>query len=218
MVALARKRAQALGGLLAWSLALGAVAACSHSSNNNPRSAASIDIPIGTDTSDGSPRAASDIDLIVIHTIGGPICENDEIRYEEISGSAIEWRDWFLEQTDKSIHYIVGRDGDIAAQRPDLRTAGHVSYHGIIPNVNKRSIGIELVNNGDGIDPFSEVQLAATEALVAELARRYGIGADRVRTHAELDTRPIGGCNGHPRRVDPNILFPMERMQAAIRP
>ena len=83
-------------------------------------------------------------------------------------------------------------------------------------DVNKRSIGIELVNNGDGIDPFPEVQLAVTEALVSELARRYGIGADRVRTHAELDTRPIGGCDGHPRRVDPNILFPMARMQAAV--
>lgn len=192
------------------------IAGCSPADQASTPAPVTLEIPVGTDTSDGYERTATDIDLIVIHTIGGPICEDGAIRYAEITGTAAEWRDWFLEQNDKSIHYIIDRDGDIAAQRPDLRTAGHVSYHEVIPNVNRRSIGIELVNNGDGVDPFPEVQLAATEALVAALATRYRLGSDRLKTHAELDLRTMPDCNNHPRRVDPNILFPMERMKNTL--
>jgi len=52
-------------------------------------------------------------------------------------------------------------------------------------------MSIELVNWGDGIDPFPEVQLAALDALVAGLASRYELGSDDLRTHAELNTRML---------------------------
>lgn len=164
----------------------------------------------------GEPREAASVDMVVIHTIGGPLCEDGAIRFAEITGDAVWWRDWFLRQNDKSIHYIVGRDGGIAQQRPDLRTAGHVSYHGVRENVNARSIGIEIVNNGDGTDPFPPVQLTAVTALVKDIAARFNIGPDNIYSHAELDTRALEGCPGHNRRVDPGPLFPMDDLKASV--
>lgn len=166
----------------------------------------------------GDVRAAQEIDLIVIHTIGGPTCRDGEVYFTPASGSALFWRNWFLNQSGKSIHYVIGREGDIAQQRPELRTAGHVSFGGIVHFVNQRSIGIELVNRGDGIEPFPETQLAATRALVAQLAARYGLGPEALVTHAALDDRMQADCGGVAlrRNLDPGPLFPLEDVRAAI--
>lgn len=164
----------------------------------------------------GEPRSADTIEMIVIHTIGGPLCKAGEIHFAEIGGSAVFWRDWFLDQDDKSIHYVIGRDGAIAQQRPDLRTAGHVSFHGVRENVNRRSIGIELVNDGDGKDPFPPAQLEAVTALVKKLSADYGLGPEDVFSHSELDPRRLEGCGDNYRRVDPGPLFPMTDLKAAL--
>lgn len=164
----------------------------------------------------GADRLASDIDMIVIHTIGGPICEEGQVRFDAIGGDARSWRDWFLTQTDKSIHYVIGRDGAIAQQRRDLRTAGHVSHHGVKPDVNARSIGIELVNDGNGLDPFPRAQLDALRQLVGALAADYKLGPEDIYSHAELDPRPLEGCEAHPRRVDPGPLFPMDDLKTSL--
>jgi hypothetical protein len=166
----------------------------------------------------GETRSAAEIDLIVIHTIGGPACRDGAVYFTPANGSAVFWRDWFLGQDGKSIHYVIGREGDIAQQRPELRTAGHVSFGGIIQFVNRRSIGIELVNRGDGIEPFPEAQLAAARALVAEITSRYGLGPEALVTHAALDDRMQADCGGVPlrRNLDPGPLFPLEDVRAAI--
>lgn len=157
------------------------------------------------------------VDLIVIHTIGGPACVDGRIEFSATAGSATKWRDWLDQQTGKSIHYVVDREGHIAQQRPEDRTAGHVSYGGVVQDVNGRSIGIELVNRGDGIEPFPEAQILALIALVQDIAARHGLAASALRTHAELDTR-MQTCGGaeHRRNVDPNVLFPLERVRAAL--
>ena len=164
----------------------------------------------------GADRPASDIDMIVIHTIGGPVCKDGRVQFEAIGGDAKSWRDWFVRQTDKSIHYVIGRDGAIAQQRRDLRTAGHVSHHGVKPDVNARSIGIELVNDGNGLDPFPRAQLVALRQLVAALAADYELGPVDIYSHAELDPRPLEGCETHPRRVDPGPLFPMDDLKTSL--
>lgn len=166
----------------------------------------------------GEAREAADIDLIVIHSIGGPICKDGAIWFTPANGGAIFWRDWFLDQGGKSIHYVIGRNGDIAQQRPELRTAGHVSFGGIMTAVNRRSIGIELVNRGDGIEPFPEAQLEATRALVADIAARYALPPEALVTHAALDDRMQPDCGGKPlrRNLDPGPLFPLEDVRAAI--
>jgi N-acetylmuramoyl-L-alanine amidase len=171
------------------------------------------DFPHGGDT-----RSTEEIDLIVVHSIGGPTCRDGAVFFTPAKGSAVFWRDWFLGEGGKSIHYVIGREGDIAQQRPELRTAGHVSFGGIMTMVNRRSIGIELVNRGDGIEPFPEVQITALKALVAEVAARYGLPPEALVTHAALDDRMQPDCGGEPlrRNLDPGPLFPLEDVRAAI--
>lgn len=165
----------------------------------------------------GDLRDPATINMIVIHTIGGPACTDGKIVFTTAPQSAAYWRDDFLKRTDASIHYVVDRNGMIAQQRDETRTAGHVSSE-VDPSINRRSIGIEMTNNGDGKDPFPEAQLAAMETLVKDIARRHDLGPDALRTHAELDRREIE-CGGqkYPRRVDPGPLFPMERIKTAVR-
>ncbi|MBX2797472.1 MAG: N-acetylmuramoyl-L-alanine amidase [Myxococcales bacterium] len=165
----------------------------------------------------GSEREASDIDMVVLHTIGGPACVDGEIQFGDPGRDAVFWRDWFTTQGGKSIHYIIGRDGDIAQQRPELRTAGHVSFGGVKPNVNKRSIGIELINRGNGEDPFPEPQLLATIALLQDITSRRQLDRSAVWAHSDLDTRMQDPpCEDHPRNVDPGAAFPMQRIKAAL--
>ena len=166
----------------------------------------------------GDARSAKEIDLIVVHSIGGPTCLDGAVFFTPANGSAVFWRDWFLGEGGKSIHYVIGREGDIAQQRPELRTAGHVSFGGIMTAVNRRSIGIELVNRGDGIEAFPEAQIAALKALVAQVAARYGLPPEALVTHAALDDRMQPDCGGEPlrRNLDPGPLFPLEDVRAAI--
>jgi N-acetylmuramoyl-L-alanine amidase len=166
----------------------------------------------------GEARTANEIDLIVIHSIGGPTCKDGAVYFTPAGGPAVFWRDWFLDQSNKSIHYVVGREGDIAQQRPELRTAGHVSFGGIMARVNQRSIGIELVNRGNGVEPFPEAQISALKELVAEIAARYDLPPEAIVTHAALDDRVQGECGGQPlrRNLDPGPLFPLDQVRAAI--
>jgi N-acetylmuramoyl-L-alanine amidase len=168
----------------------------------------------------GEARDAAEIDLIVVHSIGGPTCRDGAVWFTPANGSAVFWRDWFLGEGGKSIHYVIGREGDIAQQRPELRTAGHVSFGGIMELVNRRSIGIELVNRGDGVEPFPPAQLDALKALVAEIAARYALPPEALVTHAALDDRMQPDCGGVPlrRNLDPGPLFPLEKVRAAISP
>ena len=165
-------------------------------------------------------REAAAIDLIVVHSIGGPTCRDGAVYFTPAGGSAVFWRDWFLEQGGKSIHYVIGREGDIAQQRPELRTAGHVSFGGIMVEVNRRSIGIELVNRGDGIEPFPQAQIEALKALVADIAVRYRLSPEALVTHAALDDRMQPDCGGVPlrRSLDPGPLFPLDEVRSAITP
>ena len=168
----------------------------------------------------GEVREAAEIDLIVVHSIGGPTCRDGAVWFTPANGSAVFWRDWFLGEGGKSIHYVIGRGGEIAQQRPELRTAGHVSFGGILQQVNRRSIGIELVNRGDGIEPFPPAQITALSALVADIAARYGLPPEALVTHAALDDRMQPDCGGVPlrRNLDPGPLFPLEELRAAAWP
>lgn len=78
--------------------------------------------------------------------------------------------------------------------------------------VNRRSIDIELVNRVDGIEAFPAAQIAALEALVSDIAARYGLPPEA------LDDRMQPDCGGLPlrRNLDPGQLFPLEDVRAAI--
>ncbi len=71
-----------------------------------------------------------------------------------------------------SSHFTVDRDGTIYQHVSCFRQAWHagtsVDFYGR-RNVNRFSIGIEMVNKGDGKDPWPEAQVQAVHNLVAFL-------------------------------------------------
>lgn len=120
-------------------------------------------------------------------------------------------------------HYYIDRDGSIYRYVPDTRVAHHVRGH------NANTVGIELVNLGrypnwwdtrhqTMTEPYPEAQLAALEALLADLRRRLPHLA-RIAGHEDLDTARMPATDDPtrevPRKMDPGPMFPWERVTAA---
>jgi hypothetical protein len=64
----------------------------------------------------GRVRAASDIDAIVIHAIGGPACAGHSVVFQAIpfrEDDAEFWRIFLLNAAEAGAHYVVGRDGKV---------------------------------------------------------------------------------------------------------
>ncbi|WP_179380123.1 N-acetylmuramoyl-L-alanine amidase [Jannaschia marina] len=105
--------------------------------------------------------------------------------------------------TEVSCHYVVGERGDIARLVPDDRRAWHAGAGrwGESCDVNSRSLGIELSN--DGASPFPGAQMDALEALLGDLMARHGIEAKGVIGHS--DCAPG-------RKIDPGPRFDWQRL------
>ena len=102
------------------------------------------------------------------------------------------------------IHYMIDRDGTTRASVPENRVAHHVyRYSG-------RSVGIELINEGDGVDAFPEPQLAALVQLLRELRQRHGIARDGIRRHSDVDQTRMPCDRSRRRKLDPGEAFPYE--------
>jgi N-acetylmuramoyl-L-alanine amidase len=151
---------------------------------------------------DGPKRAYTKI--IVIHAIGGPSCKADGTLFSKVGGNAESWKLYFAKDPTLSIHYIVDREGGVAADVPDDEIANHALGN------NSHSIGIELVNDGDGKDPYPAAQLDALAKLVSGLLTRYYLTPADLRTHEEIDTRTFT-CHGQKIKTkqDPGPLFDM---------
>lgn len=157
------------------------------------------------------------IDSVIVHSLGGPDCRDGRRFYRTIDGDARHWLDAFSRLPIVSIHYVIGRDGTIVAGVPESIAATHAT------GWNQRSIGIELVNNGDGMDPFPTAQVTALVGLVRELRVRYpAIAATRILRHSDVDQRPFSaqefgaGCDAYRRKEDPGAAFPWEAFLAAV--
>jgi N-acetylmuramoyl-L-alanine amidase len=109
-----------------------------------------------------------------------------------------------------SAHYFVDIDGRILRLVAEEMRAWHagVSCWGTVRDVNSRSIGIEVVNPGHdlGYSPFPEPQMAALEALLAEIRDRRAIAPERVVGHA---------CIAPVRKRDPGERFDWRRLALA---
>jgi N-acetylmuramoyl-L-alanine amidase len=143
------------------------------------------------------------IDMIVIHSTGGPTCD-------AVTGKPIWVRAGTLENNLRQIeahpvlgiHYMIDRDGALRASVPEDQVAHHVY------RVSGRSIAIELINDGDGIEPFAEAQLAALVSLLRDIARRRGIPRDGIKRHSELDHGLLACDRTQRRKVDPGAAYP----------
>lgn len=85
-----------------------------------------------------------------------------------------------------SAHYLVSAAGEVTHMvKEDMRAwhAGHGSWNGR-DDVNSRSIGIELDN--DGASPFAAAQMDALEILLRDVMQRWGIVARGVIGHSDM--------------------------------
>lgn len=105
-----------------------------------------------------------------------------------------------------SAHYLIGEDGRLYQLVADADRAWHAGggRWGAITDLNSASIGIELDN--DGVEPFTEPQLAALLVLLQDLCERLDIPKTQVIAHADLAPT---------RKRDPGARFPWKRLADA---
>jgi hypothetical protein len=161
--------------------------------------------------------------MIVIHSTGGPSCNPDH----DFVGGTLASTLRLFRSIPLSTHYVIGREGTLV----QMVDRDLVAYHARANNAD--SIGIELVNDGDGKDPFSFAQMTRLYELLTYLMGRYDLTTANVTTHAQLDRRymrceppsldPITGgvdaATPGARKVkqDPGPLFPWGAFVRSLR-
>lgn len=147
------------------------------------------------------------VDEVIIHATGGPSCQAGRVVFSP-AGDVGTMKRFFEASAHVSIHYIIGRDGEVAASVPE----DEVAFHAI--DRNEASIGIELINAGDGLDPFPAVQVDALARIVHGIRLRWSIPLAEVKGHADIDHTTFS-CNGRSvrRKQDPGPLFPWDRLR-----
>jgi N-acetylmuramoyl-L-alanine amidase len=139
--------------------------------------------------------------------MGAPI---DTIVLHHTAGSTLEsCVKWFSSPDSKvSAHFTVGKDGSIVQHVSTFLRAWHagVSRDKLgRESVNNFSIGIEMVNVGDGKDPWTKEQVEVVGFLIGALKRRFP--EIKYVTSHEFIAVPRG------RKPDPKN-FPWEKLDA----
>lgn len=153
------------------------------------------------------------IDMVVIHSTGGPTCDagTDKPIWVKAGTLAEDMRQ--IEAHPKlAIHYMIDRDGAVRASVPEDEVANHVLHY------SGRSIGIELVNDGDGHDPFPAAQLTALVKLLRDIVQRRGITRDGIKRHSDLDHALLSCDKTQRRKVDPGAAFPFKAVLNRVFP
>ena len=105
--------------------------------------------------------------------------------------------------TEVSAHYLISETGEVLALVPeDMRAwhAGAGAWRGM-DDINSRSLGIELANDGAG--PFAAAQMQALEGLLAGVMARWGIRPEGVIAHSDMAPG---------RKADPGARFDWRRL------
>ena len=104
-----------------------------------------------------------------------------------------------------SCHYLINRKGKIFKMVKDRNIAWHAgkSKWKNYVNLNKNSIGIELVNKGHkfGYQSFTSKQISSLVILCKSLKKKHGIKDKFILGHSDI--API-------RKIDPGEKFPWE--------
>ena len=139
-------------------------------------------------------RLVNSIKLIVIHYTGMQ-SERESIKRLCNPNSKV------------SCHYLVSQNGKIFKLVKEKNTAWHAgkSCWGKYINLNKNSIGIELVNKGHqfGYADFKTKQILALVKLCKKLIKRYKIKKENIVGHSDI--APL-------RKKDPGEKFPWESL------
>lgn len=138
----------------------------------------------------GERRGGVRPDLIVIHYTAMASCAEARAR---LCNPLVE----------VSAHWLVSETGEAEALVDETARAWHAGagqWRDVV-DVNSRSIGIELAN--DGCSPFPEAQMAALERLLAGIMDRWGIGPAGVIGHSDMAPE---------RKGDPGARFDWRRL------
>ena len=145
------------------------------------------------------------IDMVVIHSTGGPTCDARTDKPVWVAGGTLEENLRTIEANPNlGIHYMIDRDGSLRTSVPEEQMVHHVLHY------SGRSIAIELINNGDGIDPFPDAQLASLVKLLNDIKQRRGIKRDGIKRHSDLDHGRMSCDATQRRKVDPGAAFPFK--------
>ncbi len=145
------------------------------------------------------------VDMVVIHSTGGPTCDAATGRPVWVSAGTLRDNIRNIEAHPKlGIHYMIDRDGTVQASVPENQVANHVFKY------SARSIAIELINDGDGRDPFPAAQIDALVKLLRDITQRRSIGPGGIKRHSDLDHGKLKCDRSQRRKVDPGAAFPYQ--------
>ncbi len=120
--------------------------------------------------------AGIEIDCVVLHATAGGL-----------SGTLA----WFANpNSGVSAHYVVAKSGQVYQMVEEQQRAHHAGasdFQGR-QDFNRFSVGIEIVNKNDGLDPYPPDQFEAVVALVDYLVVKYSIERQWIVTHADIST------------------------------
>lgn len=150
----------------------------------------------------GPPRAQP-VDMVVIHSTGGPTCDAHG-RPIWVPGGELQDNLRTIEAHPRlGIHWMIDRDGSAHASVPEQQVAHHVLTH------SRRSIAIELINDGDGRDAFAPAQIDALVALLQAIAHRHpALTRAGIQRHSDLDRGRLPCAPERRRKVDPGPAYP----------
>ncbi len=153
----------------------------------------------------GRPR--TEVKRVIIHSIGGPSCKDGMVVYSVADGDARRWIAFFNRHKTLGIHYVIDKSGHIEAGVPENQIANHAKGN------NADSIGIELVNRGDGVDEYTELQLGMLVAALRSIMQRWGVKRGGILGHTVVDDRYFD-CGGKKIKTkpDPGPAFPWDRV------
>jgi N-acetylmuramoyl-L-alanine amidase len=120
------------------------------------------------------------VTAVVVHATVGPTLQENV--------------NWFLTpRSQVSAHYLVDKDGSIVQMVEDTARAWHAGVSELegVRGVNDFSVGIEIVNRNDGLDPYTDAQYASVAAIIRHLREQYAIPDSRIVSH-EAVARPVG--------------------------
>lgn len=151
------------------------------------------------------PARAQPISMIVIHSTGGPTCDVAAGKPIWVKAGTMDENIRIIEAHPRlGIHYMIERDGALRASVPEDQLAHHVL------TFSARSIAVELVNDGDGRDAFSEMQLDALVKLLRDIVQRRGVRREGIKRHSDLDHAKLPCDKTQRRKVDPGAAFPYD--------
>ena len=139
-------------------------------------------------------RSKKDIKFVIIHYTG---MQSEIETIKRLKNSKFK----------VSCHYLINRKGHIIQMVEEKKIAWHAgkSKWGNLTNLNKNSLGIELVNKGHrfGYQSYSKNQIKSLLKLCKYLKEKYKINKKNFLGHS--DVAPL-------RKIDPGEKFPWKKL------